>query len=55
MTQKFLEEKEKALKQPVGIVFATFKSINNAKEVFDSFQRSVLQCGFEPPTSSVVS
>ena len=55
LTQKFLEEKNKSLKQPVGIVFVTFDTINHAKEVFDSFQRSALQCRYVPPESSLSS
>lgn len=55
LTKDFLDEKEKSLKHPVGIVFITFRSINNAKEVFDSFHRSVLQCNYEPPSSTLSS
>ena len=45
LTKDFLDEKEKSQKHPVGIVFLTFGSINHAKEVFDSFRRSILQVG----------
>ena len=45
LTKEFLDEKEKSHKHPVGIVFLTFGSINHAKEVFDSFRRSILQVG----------
>ena len=55
LTKQFHEEKEKSLKQPIGIAFVTFATLNDAKEVFDSFQRSILQCGFEPPASSLSS
>ena len=47
LTKDFLDEKETSQKHPVGIVFITFDTINNAKEVFDSFQRSMLQCNYE--------
>merc|ERR1712223_1342416 len=53
LTKDFLDEKETSQKHPVGIVFITFDTINNAKEVFDSFQRSMLQCNYEPPMSSL--
>jgi len=55
LSKQFHEEKEKSLKQPIGIAFVTFATLNDAKEVFDSFQRSILQCGFEPPASSLSS
>ena len=55
LTQQFLDEREKSLKQPVGIVFVTFGSLNNSKEVYDSFKRSMLQCGYQPPMSSLSS
>ena len=55
LTQQFLEERDKSMKHPVGIVFITFKSLNGAKEVYDSFKRSVLQCNFQPPASSLSS
>ena len=53
LTKDFIEEKDNSLKHPVGIVFLTFETLNNAKEVFDSFSRSVLQCSYEPPMSSI--
>ena len=55
LTKEFLDEKETSQKHPVGIVFITFSSINNAKEVFDSFQRSMMQCNYEPPVSTLSS
>ena len=55
LTQQFLEERDKSMKHPVGIVFITFKSLNGAKEVYDSFKRSVLQCNFQPPASTLSS
>lgn len=55
LTKDFIDEREKSLKHPVGIVFITFDTINQAKEVFDSFRRSVLQCNFDPPRSSISS
>ena len=51
LTKEFLAEKETSLQHPVGMVFITFQTINNAKEVFDSFRRSVLQCNYMPPVS----
>ena len=53
MTQEFEKEKEAALKDPLGIVFVTFKSVNMAKDVYDAFRRSIVECSFQPPVSSV--
>ncbi len=44
--------REESLGAPVGIAFVTFRSVNMAKEVHDSFQRrSILDWGFLPPQS----
>lgn len=48
----FDSAKETALKTPLGIAFVTFESVNMAKEVYDSFQHSIFDVGFEPPESS---
>ena len=53
LTQEFDKERDNALKTPLGIVFVTFKSVNMAKDVYDAFRRSMLECSFQPPVSSV--
>ncbi len=53
LREEFDREQREALGSPLGIAFVTFRSVNMAKEVHDSFQRrSVLDWGFRPPASS---
>jgi len=50
---EFLEERRRSLGQPLGLAFVTFKSVNMAKKVYDSFQRSFWEFNFTPPSSSI--
>jgi len=50
---EFLAERERSLGKPLGLAFVTFKSVNMAKRVYDSFQHSFWEFKFVPPASSL--